>query len=209
MTQPPIIALTPFTRNTPQVFLDRCMAAVAAQDYPNLTHLLMPNNYPPNPQKFGNHARARNAMLDAVDPGSLVLWVDADIVDMDSNTVAALWATMRETAGHAVAPQVRIEPRQEPQARGYSDLFYDTAGFIFADGEHIKHRWRPVSPAPMHMQSVGCVYLLRRWAGSVRYVPKGDEVEHISLLAQMRDVYMDPTVTAWHANLPAYGLAWH
>lgn len=186
------------------------MKTVAAQDWPNFRHYLMPNAYPPNPIRFGNHAKARNAMLDGIGDWGYILWVDVDIVELPADLITRLMAHMTAKRGiNIIAPVVRIQ-HVEGVWSGYNGWFYDINGWVDKDGAHPGPQFHPMGTELIPMQSVGCVYLVKsRLHAHARYKPAGNEVEHISYCREVGGVYVDPTLVVKHANLPAYGLSWH
>lgn len=209
MRYPKVLVFTPFTHDVNPTIQRRHLTAVAALDYNDYHHVMLPNAYPHHPQRFGNHARARNEMIEAIDHKGPVLWVDSDIVELPVDLIQRLLDRLwGEQSIHIVAPVVRIEGVQGT-GREYNAWFYDVAAFIDAQGNHPRADWQPGGLDLIPMQSVGCVYMVDTIQRSAFYAPMDNEVEHISYCRRVGGVYVDPTQIVYHANLPAYGLGWH
>lgn len=209
MTQ--IVTLTPYRLSDGRVgtqLLERCMAQVAAQDYPH-RHVVMPNAYPWTGQRYGNHARARNALQATIPPEYGIWWIDADIVTIPPNTLAELVRASEALGGAVVAPMVHIEAA----GNQYDGWFYDIGTFCTADG-----RWaKSIEGLPGE-----AVFEAMRYVGVGAYVPPGvraefapvgNEIETLSYIdaiaRQGVPVYAARMLRIDHANLPAYGLEWH
>jgi len=111
-----------------------------------------------------------------------------------------------------VAPFVLIERNTQFPP----DRFYDIGAFI-------KDGWSfGLYPPYTHddgevieVDSVGTCYLIPAevYRRGARYAPVGDEVEHLSLMAQARvmgyRVFACRDIVVKHACLPRFGLKWH
>ena len=158
------------------------------------------------------HARARNALLDRYlrPDHDAVLWLDADLTYYPPLLPRLLAAV--QPPGGIVAPLVLIE--------GTTRL-YDTQGVRTVDGGPVA-REAPyfvdcpqLGPRLYQLGSVGCAYLAPAalYHAGVRYAPTAGHTEHWSVMAAHRDrggaVACTTALTAYHANLPDYGEAWH
>jgi len=168
------------------------------------------NDYPPAEGTYQNNARARNDLIEAyLKPShSHVLWIDVDVVDAPSDLIEQLASIGVE---NIVAPFVLLENNELfPPER-----FYDVGGFV-QDG----HRFRFYPPYCaggnlVELDSVGSCYLIPApiYRQGARYDPIGDEVEHVSLMRQAREmgyrIFARRDMTVFHAFLPKYGEGLH
>jgi hypothetical protein len=194
--------------------LTRCMELVAAQTYPNVRHLVMPNDYPEViPGRWQRLALANNRLMEIVPPDWGVLFIDHDIVDMSPSFITDIVGIAQSYEDEAIiAPQVIIAPA----GNKYDGMFYDIGCYQNAAGQWATN----VGGVPgdlMHepMLSVGVgMYVPPGGARAMcRFHPVGDEIEKISYCRDWRDaggtIYMARELAIQHANLPAYGLEWH
>jgi hypothetical protein len=194
--------------------LTRCMELVAAQTYPNVRHLVMPNDYPEViPGRWQRLALANNRLMEIVPPDWGVLFIDHDIVDMSPSFITDIVGIAQSYEDEAIiAPQVIIAPA----GNRYDGWFYDIGCYQNAAGQWATN----VGGVPgdlMHepMLSVGVgMYVPPGGARAMcRFHPEGDEIEKLSYCRDWRDaggaIYMARELAIQHANLPAYGLEWH
>jgi len=215
--KPTVAVLTPYHFNRDDhtgPMLARCMEQVAAQTYPNVRHLVLPNDYPEViPGRWQRLAVANNRLMEIVPPDWGALFIDHDIVDMSETFVADIVGIAESYNNEAIiAPQVRI-------ARGgnqWDGMFYDIGSFQNVDGIWATNEGG-VPGDLMHepMLSVGVgMYVPPSGARAFcRFHPTGDEIEMLSYCRDWRDaggtIYMARELAIRHANLPAYGLGWH
>lgn len=211
----PVVVCTPYAYKAPKAaeFLQRCMEQVAGQKYDGLIrHLVMPNDLPPNPQRFGRHAAAR-AMLENFVPANWgIAWIDHDIVGLPADYIAEMVAISQFLDGAIVAPENRIDPC----GNVYDGLFYDINAFETVDGEWARGSTGvPGDTIYQPMNSVGLgMYVppseLRAFA---YWHPEGDGLEPVAYCKRWREaggqIYMTRKTTIYHANLYANGIPWH
>jgi hypothetical protein len=168
-------------------------------------------------------ARVRNRMLDAIDLGAwdYLLWIDADVTaypaDMPTRLIDA------NPLG-ITSPMVYVE--------GTARL-YDWAALILAGRSHIEPAnrsrmpGRNIEPEPPHwpdpppvgplvdMDCTGTVYVAHAdiFRTGVRFEDHKAFTDHFPICAKARDmgrrVCVHRHVVATHADLPAYGEAYH
>lgn len=172
---------------------------------------------PAGASPFWPHAQARNELLDRHlrAPHDLVFWVDVDIMDYPADLPARLW---QANPGGVTAPLVLHQ----------NSRFYDVRAFVQPGGQCVY----PKPPYFAHdgelveMWSVGSCYIIPAAVYRVaRYegLPAGDgfdprlattgHIEHWPVMVAARElgypVRCLTTATAYHADLPSYGEAWH
>lgn len=131
--------------------------------------------------RYSCHARARNQLIDAKlrDDVTHVMWIDCDLYDVPADIVQRLLAIGGES--DIAAPAV---------LRQGDRLFWDIGGFIY-NGQNFSP-WAPYCDYdgdPIPVDSVGCCYLIpaKYYRQGLRYEPRGDEVEHVSLFRGVRE----------------------
>jgi len=150
---------------------------------------------------FSAHAAARNWLLDLyLTDHALVMWIDADLVDYPPNIITLLDNEC------VTAPIVLIEGTNQ---------FYDTYGYR-ENGKQVSSSspYFESSEKLVDLDAVGCAYLI---PASVykdnRYKTTPGQTEHYSIMQSAKAmgirIVCDTQVTAYHADLPKYGEAWH
>lgn len=161
----------------------------------------------PKDGRFSAHARARNAVLDAIDLGAYdyLYWIDVDMVQWPSGLID--WALDYNPDGIS-APAVVLHR--------YVDRFYDTWGFIHqGQVAALYPPWFASDGPVLDMESVGCCYLLpaQIYRDGARYQDTPGATEHYSVMqaarSQGRRVLANLEIRAVHAYLPDYGEALH
>jgi len=205
-----ILVATPARKNTPKRLLKISQRIYDSLTWPHRERALYWNEYPASEQKFGNNGRARNELIESSLKASHthILWLDVDLVEVPVDIIELL-AEIGET--NIVAPFVLLEHNHQFRPGRY----YDVGGFRqngkdfgldppYCEGGDL-----------VELDSVGSCYLIPAeiyWMDA-RYRPRGDEVEHVSLMAQARamgyKVYARRDVVVRHAFLPYYGLDLH
>lgn len=161
-------------------------------------------------ERLDRIAKARNALLDdhLDDSHDLVLIVDSDVIMLPFDLPSRLHSA---NPGGITAPLVLIEGVDE---------FYDTRGFITADGVKFD-RDPPFVPGTVAsdlvaMEAVGTCYLAPAslFRDGVRFKPlAGYDTDHVHVCheaaARGLEVRCLSTVAVYHAHLPLYGEAWH
>lgn len=165
-------------------------------------------------------ARARNRVLEAQTwrKFSHILWVDADIVDYPPDLLTVL---LQGNEDGMTAPLVLIEG---------SEVFYDWSAFILKGRAYVDPNnrqpvpGRNISTFPPYiwetqpivdMDGVGSVVLVNTdiYRAGARYEDHPAFTDHFSVAEVCRSlgrrVTLDRRVTAYHADLPKYGEAWH
>lgn len=219
-----ILIATPARLSTPRMLLSRIEGLVHSLEWTGtMEWRLHFNEQPACEKQYEPNARARNEVIDRyLKPWhEWVLWVDADIVEMPTDLLKTLMETSRRWATEEfpaiVAPMVWME-RVGPGPVGFENggWFYDTGGFVGDDGAHASFHVGPLDEGDeVVMQSVGCVYLApaELYRRGLRYVVKGDEVEHIGFCRRARNMGAKVIATrraeVVHAYLPKYGEKWH
>lgn len=168
------------------------------------------NDYPPTEGTYQNNARARNDLIKAyLKPShSHILWIDVDVVDAPSDLIEQLASITTE---NIIAPFVLIEKNE----LFLPERFYDVGGFV-QDGRRFSY-YPPYCAGGdlVELDSVGTCYLIPAevYRQGARYDPVGDEVEHVSLMRQAREmgyrVFATRDMTIFHAFLPKYGETLH
>jgi len=205
-----VLVATPARARTPARLLEISEAIYESLTWRNRERALYVNDYPAAEGKYQNNARARNELLDQfLSPEQThILWLDVDLVDVPPNIIGLL-AEVSET--DVVAPFVFMEPNPIFPAR----RFYDVGGFV-KDGEGF-NLYPPYCEGGdlVELDSVGSCYLIPAhvYREPCRYTPRGNEVEHLSLMAQAREmglkVYARRDVIVRHAWLPRFGVDLH
>lgn len=210
-----VLVAVPYRRNTPSRFIAQTRAHFAGLTFARRELAMMSNELQDGSRRYGPNAMARNLLLieHLRDDFTHVLWMDVDLVNVPHDLIERL-SEISET--DIVAPFVFVE-RIRPGEPSFQNggWFYDTGGFV-RNGEHA----RPFPPhlaghGVMEMQSVGTCYLAPAdvYRRGCRYEPAGDDVEHVSMMAEARAlgyrVWATDAVQVMHAYLPLYGVAWH
>ncbi len=212
-----VLVAVPYRTDTPRVFLDGTCARFARMTYPRREIALFPNDPAPCGQRYGGHARARNRLIEAClcEAHTHVLWMDVDLVKAPPNLIEALLAI---SEWDVVAPFVFVEMLDAKQSPSFNNggWFYDTGGFLRGD-EHAADYGNPFKGykgGVIELDSVGCCYLIPAdlYRRGIRYAPDGDEVEHVGLMRQVKQVGRRVLATdhlqVTHAYLPKYGVKW-
>jgi len=209
-----ILACTPYRPSTHPALVERwwdSAHALAAQLAPQgvslLSLALADRDTASVPGRFGAHARARNALLEAIDLSAYdyLYWVDADIIRWPAGLID--WALTHNPDG-VTAPAVLLDR--------YIDRFYDTWGFLEAGQPAALYPpWFAESGPVITLDSVGCCYLIPAviYRDGARYHEIAGATEHLSVcLAARRDhraILANLDLRAIHAYLPEYGEALH
>lgn len=205
-----VLVATPARKGTPNRLLKLSERIYQHLTWPDRERAFYLNDYPAAKGKYANNARARNFVVEWFlrPEHTHVLWLDADLVGVPLDIIELL-AEVSET--DIVAPFVLMEPNEWFGA----DRFYDVGGFL-QDGRPFMLRAPYCEGGNLvELDSVGSCYLIPaeayRWGA--RYAPKGDEVEHPTLMAQARamgfKIYARRDVVVRHAFLPYYGVDLH
>ena len=212
-----VLVAVPYRRNTPSRFVAQTRAHFAGLTFARRELAMMANELQDGSRRYGPNAMARNLLLTEHlrDDFSHVLWLDVDLVKVPPDLIERL-AGVSET--DIVAPFVfveRIKPGEPSHQNG--GWFYDTGGFV-RKGEHA-HEFPPhfwgYNGGAVELDSVGCCYLVPAdvYRRGCRYEPVGDDVEHVSMMAEARAlgyrIWATDAVQVEHAYLPLYGVAWH
>lgn len=216
-----VLVATPARLDTPRVFLARAEELAERLTYAPRQRVLYLNEQQPGGGKYGPNAAARNQLVERfLRPWhEWVLWVDVDILEYPADLIERLMAVANRWdhgQGAIAAPMVWMERVGEgPVGIPTGGWFYDIGGFVGLDGEHADFETGPKGGAEVELASVGCVYLMPAWVfrDGMRYRPRGDEVEHLSLMRAAREtgvrVVASRGVEVTHAYLPKYGEGWH
>jgi len=205
-----VLVATPARVSTPKELLEISKGIYGALTWPQRERALYLNDYPPAEGKYADNARARNELVERhLRPEHThILWLDVDLVEVPARIVELL-AEVSE--GDIVAPFVLLERN----LRFPPDRFYDIGGFI-QDGRRFElYPLYCEGGDLVEVDSVGSCYLIPAevYRARGRYAPIGDEVEHVSLMAQAREmgfrVYARRDVVVRHAYLPRFGLPWN
>lgn len=153
--------------------------------------------------RYSPHARARNALLDALHLAAYdyVFWVDVDLIVWPTGLLA--WALAHNPDG-ITAPAVLLQHRV--------DHFYDTLGYI-EHGHMARHEppWFDQPGPVVALDSVGCCYLIpaQLYRDGARYVGATDRTEHegvmVAARAQGRPIVANLDYFAVHAWVSDYG----
>jgi GT2 family glycosyltransferase len=211
---PYVLVAVPARPATPDVFLQMSQRLYDSLSYPRRERALCNEAVPSLPGKYGGHAAQRNRLIEKHLKAhhTHVLMMDVDLVRAPADLIEQLLAVSDEDI---VAPHIYVERMEanKPTSLRNGGWFYDTGAFV----QHGKtrHMWAPDLPGVQEMESVGCCYLIPAnvyRVGGV-YEPVGDEIEHLSLMRQAREmgyrVLAAEHITVLHAHLPKYGEAWH
>lgn len=208
-----ILIAIPYERSRSSVFVETAarLAAAAIAECRELRFTLAlhdPGTRPDRPVRrdYSNHARVRNAMLDAFlrPEHTHVFWADSDLIAYPADLPRRLLALAPDGIA---APGVTLDTQGE-------DRFYDIAGFIEAPGGPWGRIWPPWfnQPGPVvELTSVGCCYLANAeiYRAGARYAHTDGYVEHyavgLAARAQGRPVRADLRLRAVHAWLPNFG----
>jgi hypothetical protein len=197
-----LIAVCANPKTNPEI-LRRARACAAATGHDVLWH----DAPAEGPTRLSKLAAARNAMADRI------AWQEYDYVaqpDADVFYGPDTIAQLPLDRGRIVAPLVMIE--------GWADRFYDTAGFVAADGTGFRHRppWLPGDHGDLvQCRWVGSFYVYPAWllGRGCRWAEGVGRTEHGVFCRMAREQgvfsFCDFRVRAYHANLPEYGEAWH
>lgn len=208
-----ILLLSPYRPDTPPALLTQAAALrdalIAATPEPvEVAARPIDGRLLPEQPKYGPHATARNAMIDAFlrPEHRWVLWVDIDLIAYPATF--AIEAMARNPLGITGCI---------PLLDHLNRRLYDIGGFLDWDGSPGRpdHPWFD-QPGPAYdLQSVGCLYLIPAWLYrapvGLRYRPDGPVygVEHPSVcqgaLRHGVKIRAYDDLTAVHAWLPDYG----
>jgi hypothetical protein len=208
---PRILVCTPYRATThPALLLRwRTHAQTLANVWPCISSLALIDTVGslPKDERFAAHARARNALLDAIDLGAYdyLYWIDIDIIQWPDGLIA--WALAHNPDG-VTAPSVVLDR--------YVDRFYDTWGYL----EHgvparLYPPWFDQAGPLIELDSVGSCYMLPAtvYRDGARYHDHAGATEHLSVMQACRDagrrVVANLELIAVHAYLPEFGEALH
>lgn len=210
-----VLVCVPYRHGTPRMFVEGACKHFSRFTYPARELALFPNEPKRTPQRYGAHANARNACIDAClcPRHTHVLWLDVDLVTVPVDLIERLADI---TTDGAAAPYVFVErlSPSEPASFPNGGWFYDTGGFIDATGRDFD-MWETLKPGVADMRSVGCCYLIPAsvYRAGLRYTCQGDEVEHNLFFRVARDemgmqIKATGDMVVEHAYLPKYGEKW-
>jgi hypothetical protein len=206
---PRILICTPYRASTHPLLVERwerhAQALIAKQS--GVKALLHGDTSAPQHSdgRYSAHARARNALLDAIDLGAYdyLYWVDVDIICWPDGLLD--WALKHNPDGVS-APAVTLHR--------YVDRFYDIWGFLEGG--------QPTRPYPpwfdgagpiVELDSVGCCYVIpaQIYRDGARYRDTpGTATEHLSVMQACREqgrrIIANLDLRAVHAYLPEYGM---
>lgn len=201
---PRILICTPYRVATNEALIERWQANARALALPSL---LMRDHGDtlPGDGRYSAHARARNALLDAIDLGQYdyLYWVDIDIIQWPPGLLD--WALLHNPDGVS-APAVTLHR--------YVDRWYDLWGFLEAGRPTQPYpQWFAQSGPVVELDSVGCCYVIPAgvYRDGARYQDLGGETtEHLSVMRAARDqgrrICANLDLKAVHAYLPEYGM---
>lgn len=199
-----VLVATPVRNSTIRAFLKRSREIYESLTFPQKERVLYENDYPPSRRRYGNNARARNELIEKYlkPEHTHVLWMDVDIVEVPEDIIEQL-AEVTET--DIVAPFVLIEG---------TERFYDVGGFQQL-GCWFDFAWpHCLGGTICGVDSVGSCYLVPAevYRQGARYRPRGNDVEHGSLMNQARQmgyrVYACRNIVAYHANMDKWEGEW-
>lgn len=205
-----VLVATPARKSTPNRLLKLSERIYRYLTWPDKERAFYLNDYPPCKGKYDNNAAARNFVVEwFLGPEHThILWLDVDLVGVPLDIIELL-AEVSEN--DIVAPFVLMEPNELFGANRY----YDVGGFRQNGKDFTLDPPYCEGGDLVKLDSVGSCYLIPAevYRRGARYAPKGDEVEHPSLMAQARvmgyNVYGRRDVIVRHAFLPYYGLDLH
>lgn len=207
-----ILACTPYRATTHPRLIAQWLAhadALAAAYQGTETFMLCDEDTVARPGdgRYSTHARARNAVLHAIDLGAYdyLYWVDIDLIAWPHGLLD--WALTHNPDG-VTAPAVVLHR--------YVDRFYDTKGYIHqGQPAQLYPPWFDAEGSLLDMESVGCCYLIPAavYRDGAVYQDTPDATEHLSVCQAARDqgrtVLLNLDFRAVHAYLPDYGEALH
>lgn len=213
-----VLVAVPYKVGVSNYFIRNIQKLYASLTFKNKELCLFPNSLKPDGRQYGQHAQARNLLIETSlrDSHTHVLWLDVDLVDIPNNLIERLFAVDKNGI---VAPFVFVELREEYVLPSMENggWFYDTGGFKFEGGyaQPFPPYFNKVFYEPALMGSVGCCYIApaQAYRDGCDYNPTTLEVEHVSFCRQAIEkgykVWADPHTKVKHAFLPKYGEAWH
>lgn len=157
--------------------------------------------------RFSAHARARNAVLQAIDLAAYthLYWIDVDIVDWPAGLLE--WALVHNPEG-ITAPAVTLEH--------HPTRFYDILGYQEQGrGARLYPPWFDADGPAIELDSVGCCYVIPTavYRAGARYADTPGATEHLAVMqaakAQGRRIVAHLDFRARHAYLLDYGEALH
>jgi hypothetical protein len=173
-------------------------------------------------------ARVRNKVLDSIDLSKwdYLFWVDADVIRYPADMPTRL---LTENPTGVSAPMVMIDGNMEGLV---NTRFYDMAAFIIEGRDHIeptvaipfipgRNVWYtppywPDEPTTdvVRMDCVGTITMVPAHIyKTARYEDHPAFTDHYPICKEARRQGLPVTahrnITAFHANLPKYGEAWH
>tara|TARA_R110000824_G_scaffold311983_1_gene499108 strand:- start:103 stop:744 length:642 start_codon:yes stop_codon:yes gene_type:complete len=162
--------------------------------------------------KWARTSRSRQMLIDEYlnEDHTHVLWIDADVVDIDPDIIEKLLNISQDSV---VAPYVFLEDNNYwPYKR-----FYDLSCFIDANGEEFNYfplYNRDSRDKKAEVESVGTCFLAPAHIHrSIKYDPFSEEIEHVNFFSKARakgiKIYADPSIEIRHAFLPKYGESFH
>jgi len=212
-----VLVAVPYRRNTPEQFIAQTRMNFASMTFADRKLVMMRNEFHDSGRRYGANAMARNRLIDMFlrDEYTHVLWVDVDLVHVPRDLIERL---AEVSQSDIVAPFVFVERvRPGPPSHQNGGWFYDTGGFV-RNGEHASEfppHFAGYRGWALEMESVGTCYLAPAevYRRGCRYEPVGDDVEHVSMMAEARAlgyrIWAMDAVQVTHAYLPKYGVAWH
>lgn len=208
---PRILVCTPYRATTHLKLLARWIAheQELANIWPGITPRLHCDTAGsmPGDGAYSSHARARNALLDAIDLGAYdyLYWIDIDIIEWPTGLIA--WALEHNPDGVS-APAVLLHR--------YADRFYDTWGFL--EGmrpARLYPPWFDQAGPIVELDSVGSCYIIPAgvYRDGARYSDTPNATEHLSVMRACRDqgrrIVANLALRAVHAYLPEFGEPLH
>lgn len=199
-----VLVATPARKKTRAAFLTRSQEIYESLTWPEKERALYLNDFPPTEGRYHNNARARNELIEKhlKLEHTHVLWMDADIVEVPVDLIEQL---AEVTKKDIVAPFVLIEG---------TERFYDVGGFQ-QFGCWFDFTWpHCLGGTVCEVDSVGSCYLVPAevYRRGARYQPRGNNVEHLSLMRQARGmgyrIFACRNIIAYHADLPLWGQDW-
>jgi hypothetical protein len=201
-----VLLCTPYRFTTPDALLTNWKAQA---DRLKVDAVLWPDSglAEASDGRYSSHARARNALLDAIDLSGYthLYWVDIDIVTWPDGLLD--WA-LRHNAEGISAPAVTLDH--------HPTRFYDILGYIeHGHGARLYPPWFDQLGPIVDLESVGCCYIAptELYAAGARYQDTPGATEHLSVMhgarQQGRRILANTNYQAIHAYLPDYGEALH
>lgn len=215
-----VLVATPARLTTPRELAQRHEQLVHSLTYAGgMEWRLFYNEQAASFERYEPNATARNMLLERYlrDWHEWVFWLDVDIIELPDDIIQRLITISEAHDGAIVAPLVWMERIHEgPPTFQNGGWFYDTGGFIDANGDHADFEHGIAGNGQVvEMQSVGCVYVVPAWLyrRGLRYRPERGQVEHVSFCKAARElgtkVLATREISVTHAYLPKYGERWH